>query len=181
MTATKRRKNSRAKGAGFERVVAKLLTDWWGATFHRTPNSGGLHWKNDTRVSGDIVAPQDGGEDFPFNVECKKVEGWTFEQILKGAGEFYKWWEQCSRDAGEHGKIPLLIFSKNRAPVYYALRDNDWLALRMRTDWAQKQINYVVVTVHYTETWGRVYIGNFDDLMALPKHQVSSAFGTKHS
>ena len=62
-------KNSKAKGNGFELVVAKALTTWSGQKFHRTPASGALHWSNDKRVVSDIVPPQ--YMDFPFSIECK--------------------------------------------------------------------------------------------------------------
>lgn len=113
----KKRKNGRTKGNSFERLVAKLLSNWWDEEFHRTPSSGGLHWKRDNRVTGDVVTPEN--SNFPFSIECKKVEGWNFEQLLKDTGEIKSWWCQCFKDSEEVGKIPLLIFSKNRSPIYY--------------------------------------------------------------
>lgn len=110
--------NGKKKGSNFERKVARLLTQWCGVEFHRTPGSGSLHWGKDTRVRGDIVPPIDFY--FPFSVEVKKHEGWSIEQILNYKGEFFSWWGQCVHDALETNKTPLLVFSKNRSPIYFA-------------------------------------------------------------
>lgn len=162
----KKRKNSRAKGKGFERVVAKLLTIWWGAVFHSTPASGGLHWKKDARVAGDIVAPSEGGEDYPFSNECKKVEGWNFEQLIKGTGQVTDWWMQCVRDAQEVSKIPLLTFSKNRSPIYFMM------PLGKYTRLVPFEKNYFVTTFTVEGERHDVVIGMFDDLLAIPKEHI---------
>lgn len=112
----KKKINSKAKGSSYELKVAKILSQWWGEEFHRTPMSGGLHWKADNRVAGDIVTPPDSL--FPFSVECKKREEFTFEQILKGTGDVEKWWKQCIGDCKRVSMKPMLIFSKNFAPNY---------------------------------------------------------------
>ena len=74
--------NSKNKGSTFERVIAKKLTEWSGHEFNRTPMSGGLRWKEDNSVVGDIVPPPD--LNFPFGIEIKKQEvPWDFDLILK--------------------------------------------------------------------------------------------------
>lgn len=103
--------NSKNKGAEYERKIAKALGSWWGEQFQRTPASGGLQWKKDNRVTGDIVTPPDSV--FPFTIECKKREGWSLEQFLKNTGEMEEWWTQCVRDAKKIDKKPMVIFSKN--------------------------------------------------------------------
>jgi hypothetical protein len=116
--------NSKAKGSEFERKVAKLLSKWWKEQFHRTPMSGGLHWKEDNRVAGDIVTPPNSV--YPFTTECKKREEWEFEQIIKGTGEVEKWWTQAITDGERVGLKPLLIFSKNFAPSYLMMYCEDF-------------------------------------------------------
>ena len=108
--------NSKEKGSEFERRIARILSKWWGEEFHRTPGSGGLHWKKDNRVAGDIVAPM--GSNFPFSIENKKWEDWEIIQLLKGTGDIENWWKQCEGDAIRVSKEPLLIFTKNYAPIY---------------------------------------------------------------
>jgi len=116
--------NSKAKGSEYERKVARQLSQWWGEEFHRTPMSGGLHWKEDNRVAGDIVTPPESL--YPFTTECKKREGWDLEQVLKGTGDVESWWQQSVSD-GERVKLkPLLIFSKNFAPSYFMIRLEDF-------------------------------------------------------
>ena len=64
----KKKVNGKAKGGVYERKIAKLMTEWTGVKFERVPASGGLHWKKDNRVYGDIVCND---PTFPFVVECK--------------------------------------------------------------------------------------------------------------
>lgn len=107
-------KKSKVKGSTYELKIAKLLTSWWGAgTFNRAPASGALHWGRDQRVAGDIVAPPEA--DFPFVIECKKREEWTMEHILLDIGQPKEWWAQVVTDARRVEKVPILIFSRNRA------------------------------------------------------------------
>lgn len=123
----KKRINSRNKGAEYERKIAKVLGLWWDEDFNRTPMSGGLQWKEDNRVTGDIVTPPDSV--FPFVIECKKREEWTFEQLLKGTGEIESWWEQVTRDCDKVSLRPFLIFSKNFAPDYGMLLLSDFVQI----------------------------------------------------
>lgn len=163
----KKRKNGRAKGAKFERVTAKLITVWWDEDFHRTPASGGLHWKKDNRVAGDIVPPPD--SDFPFSVECKKVEGWNFEQVIKGTGEVFDWWKQCIRDSKEIGKIPLLIFSKNNSPIYYMTTQTAWRKV------SGEDSNHFLTCAKIDGESHHVAIGFFDNLLSVPKEELLNA------
>lgn len=119
--------NSKAKGSDFERKIAKVLSRWWGEEFHRTPMSGGLQWKQDNRVAGDIVTPPD--SIYPFTTECKKREEWNFEQVLKGTGDVEKYWQQATKDSEKVSMRPLLIFSKNFAPNYMMIRKSDFEAI----------------------------------------------------
>ena len=60
---------SRAKGNRNELVLAKLLTEWTGVKFERTPRSGGLHWPAEF-ACGDVVCISKTFT-FPFSVETK--------------------------------------------------------------------------------------------------------------
>lgn len=109
--------NGKAKGNRFELTVAKMLSEWSGKTFHRTPQSGALHWDNDKRVVSDIVPPQDMG--FPFSIECKSQEvSWDFDQFITGTSNIWKFWNQCCRDAMSEKMEPLLVFTKNYRKIY---------------------------------------------------------------
>jgi hypothetical protein len=170
----KKRKNSRAKGAAYERKICKLLMPWWNCEFHRVPASGGLRWKQDNRVTGDIVVQED-VKDFPFVIECKKREGWNFEQIIKGTGEVVSWWEQNITDIhrlGDVNKRPLVIFSKNMSPDYFMILASDWEKLHL------PHKNYFKTTFDAKidgEDISREYsvvIGMLEDLLKLDKEKV---------
>lgn len=123
LPVTKKRTNPKKKGDSFERAIAKKLGEWWGDKFQRTPASGGLHWKKDNRVYGDIVTPE--GSDFPFVVECKNRESWNMDALFKGSKEVEKWWVQVTKDAKDTGLKPMLIFTRNNQPDYVALKKED--------------------------------------------------------
>ena len=73
-------KTSRNKGSGYERKIAKVLTEWWGEKFFRTPLSGGHQdMSQEMNVAGDIITKD---VNFPFHLELKKHEGWCLEQVL---------------------------------------------------------------------------------------------------
>lgn len=116
--------NSKQKGNDFELKIAKMLSKWAQEDFHRTPGSGALHWKNDTRVVSDIVPCQhlvDSG--WPLSIECKKVEyPWEFSAFMEGTAQFWKHWQQAEDDANSEHMIPLLVFSKNRRDVFTAMQ-----------------------------------------------------------
>lgn len=120
--------NGRTKGATAERKLAKLFAIWWGSEFARTPLSGGfatVKFRNEWDAAGDLVTPD---KSFPFCVESKKVEGWTLEQMLTSDKTLiHKWWEQTVKETPE-GKIPLLVFTKNHAPLYVMMATEDAVA-----------------------------------------------------
>lgn len=125
-------KNPKTKGNGFERRVAKILSDWAGVQFMRTPASGAIHNFKDKRVVSDIVPPLSVGN-FPFSIECKKVEcSWELSSIIEGTSQTLKdHWKQCSEDAAREGLIPMLVFSKNFRGVYAILRRVDFLSTKV--------------------------------------------------
>jgi hypothetical protein len=118
-------RGARAKGSGYELKIAKKLSPIWGGTFARTPGSGSLHWGSDQRVAGDIIAPPE--VDFPFVVECKKHEGWIMDHVILDSGDPRKWWAQVVTDARRVHKVPMLIFSRNRAKDFIMIPYDDSL------------------------------------------------------
>ncbi len=115
--------NSKAKGDAYERKIAKKMTEWTGLKFERVPASGGLHWKQDNRVYGDVVTND---PEFPFVIELKCRESWNMDALINGSKEVEKWWKQVTTDAEATGKKPMLIFTRNRQPDYIALKLNDY-------------------------------------------------------
>lgn len=119
--------NGRRKGQSAERKLVKLFGTWWGSSFFRTPGSGafatrGFAGLDTTSMAGDLVTPD---PSFPFCVESKKVEGWTLEQMLTSdKTHMHKWWAQTV-DETPVNKIPVLVFTKNRSPLFVMMRTSD--------------------------------------------------------
>ena len=65
--------------------------------------------------SADIVAPL--GVEFPFSVELKNHEGFTFENYLMCNKEIPSFWNQCIGDARRVNKLPMLITHRNRSTI----------------------------------------------------------------
>jgi len=110
-----------AKGKDYERRIARILSGWWGSTLHRTPTSGVNIY------SGDIV--DDKGR-FPFIVECKKDEDWSFGNLLEETQNkrtLRGFWKQSLNDWLEtdpHHKENdprLVVFSKRSVKDYFMI------------------------------------------------------------
>lgn len=139
-------KGSRDKGSNYERKTAKALSAWWGAEFHRTPGSGSLHWQSENNVAGDIVVAYTAG--FPFVVECKHQEGgWTLESVFLNRHNVKTWWQQVVVDSRRVGRIPLLMFTRNRAEDFVMLP----YAEDLHTDLVLNKQPVMRTTVTYTE------------------------------
>jgi len=125
----KKRVNGNRKGKTAERKLVPLFAAWWGSEFFRTPESGGMSTRltrllkiDFSKFAGDIVTLD---ETFPFCVESKKVEGWTLEQLLTSDKTLmHGWWDQAIKQTPA-GKIPLLVFTKNHAPLYAMMRKDE--------------------------------------------------------
>lgn len=106
--------NSRKKGSKNEREVAKLLGDWTGKEFSRTPASGGLRWGKRNDVIGDVVCTTE-GHIFPFSVETKFYHDLKFEHLVSSPIriKLLDFWEQALRDSERAQKTPLLMVRYN--------------------------------------------------------------------
>lgn len=102
---------SKHRGNGYENEVAKQLTSWSGAEFHRTPGSGSLGWASENHVEADVIAPP--SLDFNYIVECKRYADWTLWNLLKGNSYFPAFWAQAVREGASAGKVPLLVYRRN--------------------------------------------------------------------
>lgn len=151
--------NSKAKGNKHEREVAKLLSEWSGKEWHRTPMSGALHWKGDKRVISDIVPPAD--LDFPFSIECKNVQyPWEFNTILEGTSTFWKHWEQCYMDAEREDLFPMLVFTKNYRETFVAIRQTEFDTLLKNTEKA-----HLIIQPPAGKPFGRIAVMNFKEFL----------------
>ena len=152
---------SKNKGGNFELKVAKKITEWSGVEFHRTPMSGALHWKQDTRVISDIVPPQ--GLIWPFSIECKKVEyDWSFSNFIEGTNLFWDHWKQAHDDAEREGLIPLLVFSKNYRNTYVAMTVDVFLVLYNK----KKKPNYISIKCDKSCSKQDIVILDFNEFLS---------------
>lgn len=140
--------NSKQKGSDFERKVAKMLSDWSGEKFMRTPMSGAIHNFKDKRVVSDIVAPLSIGE-WPFSIECKKVEcSWSFNTFIEGTSQTLKeHWKQCCEDSDRESLVPLLVFNKNYRDVYAMVKQSTFETLGVNIDNIQLNTQAYQVTI----------------------------------
>lgn len=123
----------KAKGSGFEREVAKFLTELYGESFIRAPGSGAyvggknqkrkdyLHEGQIRSFKGDIVP----GESFPkFNAECKSYADFPFHLVLTGdCKQLDKWLDQLM-DVSETDDLNILFMKFNRKGRFVAVQTN---------------------------------------------------------
>jgi hypothetical protein len=123
---------SKNKGSGFERDVAKYLSDTYGESFIRAPGSGAytggsnshrkavLHENQVRSFKGDIIP----GESFPLlNSECKFYCDFGFHQLFTGSAVLASWLQQLM-DAADDGDLNILFMKFNRKGRYVAVQAN---------------------------------------------------------
>jgi hypothetical protein len=132
--------NSKSKGSSAERRIARFLTKWLTGQdkelyFWRSPGSGAVASINlgNKAISGDIIALKPEATIFTdiFSIEIK--DGYSdadLFQHLRGNSSFVisAFWKQCTRDAYDNEKLPLLIFRKKNG-VYNVSVDDKGLEL----------------------------------------------------
>lgn len=136
------------KGAIYERKIAKEFTKWWGFTFYRVPGSGSLHWSGSMNVGGDVTSSPEAG--FNFVIECKNHEEWTIENLFLNNKEPKIWWKQVVGDALEYDKIPMLIFTRNRAKDFVTLPYNEELTQHIES----REYPCMVSNIEYKDDYG---------------------------
>lgn len=115
--------NSKKIGNKNERAVAEWFRKWTGWDFQRVPQSGGLRWQKDQRISGDLVCPLEHLDDFPFTVETKTRKQKTSKKNQKvrdrinighlildwDEAEIMKYWAQACDDGIRNNLEPLML------------------------------------------------------------------------
>lgn len=168
----KPRKNSRAKGAGFEGKVAKALSAALPLTFIRSPGSGarvgGQNFEKFGAMFGadamklfvaDVVPTneRDVGYTFKWSIECKfyaQVE--TFSNLFMGNSNVYKWFEESVIDAAKVNKKPILIWKWNQTKIFVAIEDTGDL------DFVPE------FRIHHTANSRALAVYDFEDLLTKP-------------
>jgi len=122
---------SKNKGNSWERDVAKHLTELYGETFIRVPNSGAyiggantkrkevLHEGQIRSFKGDIIP----GQSFPkFNCECKNYSDFPFHQLFSGECKQLNAWIDQLMDVADEGDFNILFMKFNRKGKFVALQ-----------------------------------------------------------
>jgi len=121
----------KAKGSGFEREIAKYLSEKYGESFIRAPGSGAyVGGKNQTRkevlhegqirsFKGDVVP----GQSFKkMNIECKFYADFPFHLLLTGECKVIDGWLDQLMDVADPNDINILFMKFNRKGRYLAVQ-----------------------------------------------------------
>jgi len=121
---------SKNKGNSWERDVAKHLTELYGETFIRVPNSGAyiggantkrkevLHEGQIRSFKGDIIP----GQSFPkFNCECKSYADFPFHQLFNGECKQLNVWLDQLLEVADDNDFNILIMKFNRKGKFVAV------------------------------------------------------------
>ena len=121
----------KAKGSGFEREVAKYLSEKYNESFIRAPGSGAyIGGKNQSRTQilhegqirsfkGDIVP----GQTFTkMNVECKFYKDFPFHLLLSGECKVIDAWLEQLMDVADPDDCNILFMKFNRKGRYIAVQ-----------------------------------------------------------
>ena len=122
---------SKNKGSGFEREIAKYLSEKYSESFIRAPGSGAyVGGKNQSRTQflhegqvrsfkGDIVP----GQSFPkLNVECKFYADFPFHLLLSGEHKILDSWLEQLLDVADPDDLNILFMKFNRKGRYVAVQ-----------------------------------------------------------
>lgn len=122
---------SKIKGSGFEREVAKYLSDTYGEPFIRNVSGSGAYigGRNSFRkqslseaqirhTKGDIVPPETFAK---FNAEAKFYGDFAFHQLFTVNSLLESWLEQLMNVADE-GDVNILFMKFNRKGRYIAVQ-----------------------------------------------------------
>lgn len=142
------------KGSGFEREIAKYLSDKYGESFIRAPGSGAyVGGKNQSRTEvlhegqirsfkGDIVP----GQSFTkMNVECKFYADFPFHLLLTGECKVIDAWIGQLMDVADPTDLNILFMKFNRKGRYIAVQSKlTWVADNFTYYTSQKHGDWMI-------------------------------------
>jgi hypothetical protein len=164
----------KAKGSGFEREVAKFLSELYEESFIRAPGSGAyIGGKNQHRTSvlhegqvrsfkGDIVPGQSFSK---MNIECKFYADFPFHLLLSGSCKVIDGWIKQLMDVAEPGDVNLLFMKFNRKGRY--------VAVQCGSTWITDNFAY-----YSSSNFGDWLIIEFDDFFKNNKELLRTYSGT---
>ena len=134
--------NSRAKGAAFERQIARDLRLWlentgdlWRVMRAQTDRQAG----QDPNSAGEFAFIGPPGQRFPWAIECKASTAWHESQLwpvpVKGpittTSKRRGYWEQAVDQASAVGLQPVLVVRRNNGPVLAIMERKTWTGLHV--------------------------------------------------
>ena len=153
----------KAKGSGYEREIAKYLSEKYGESFIRAPGSGAyVGGKNQVRkemlhegqirsFKGDIVP----GHSFTkMNVECKFYADFPFHLLLTGECKVLDGWLDQLLDVADPGDCNILFMKFNRKGRY--------IAVQSKVTWVSDNFLY-----YTSKKYGDWLIFEFDSFFEL--------------
>jgi hypothetical protein len=144
----------KAKGSGFEREIAKYLSEKYNESFIRAPGSGAyVGGKNQTRkevlhegqirsFKGDVVP----GQSFKkMNIECKFYADFPFHLLLTGECKVIDGWLDQLMDVADPDDINILFMKFNRKGRYVCVQSKlTWIADNFVYYTSQKQGDWTI-------------------------------------
>ena len=142
------------KGSGFEREIAKYLSEKYDESFIRAPGSGAyVGGKNQSRTEvlhegqirsfkGDIVP----GQSFTkMNVECKFYADFPFHLLLTGECKVIDAWIGQLMDVADSTDLNILFMKFNRKGRYIAVQSKlTWVADNFTYYTSQKHGDWMI-------------------------------------
>jgi len=143
------------KGSGYEREVAKFLSETYGESFIRAPGSGAyVGGKNQARTEflhegqirsfkGDIVPGQSFSK---MNIECKFYADFPWHLTLSGECKQLDSWLEQLLDVEDEGDLNLLFMKFNRKGQYVVVQEKlNWITDNCVQYRSQKWGNWIIV------------------------------------
>jgi hypothetical protein len=144
----------KAKGSGFEREIAKYLSEKYSESFIRAPGSGAyVGGKNQVRkevlhegqirsFKGDVVP----GQSFKkMNIECKFYADFPFHLLLTGECKVIDGWLDQLMDVADPNDINILFMKFNRKGRYLAVQSKlTWVSDNFLYYTSKKQGDWMI-------------------------------------
>jgi hypothetical protein len=167
-----RKGGSKAKGALFERAIAKQISLWLSGgkradLLWRSSMSGGRATVSKDKLSavaGDICATSAEGDEFisKWFIEAKHVKDLRLvTYLLKGTGPIAKWWIKAQQQSIRYKKMPMLILKGNGMDTLVMTRRR-WIM----EDWSK--VNPLLILKPIQSQEGDLALYYFSDLFPQP-------------
>jgi hypothetical protein len=141
---------NKEKGKAFERRIASLLTDVFGDTFTRTPNSG-AHTGGQNAINnftknqkllldGDIIPPESLGM---LTFECKTKKAFSFAQLYKTSKVVDDWISQAVHPS----KLWFLVFKINNQGEYVLFDEKYSMSICSMSTFHVYKMRYIITTL----------------------------------